>query len=115
MDLKVINGGRKSTGLSTKERIEKIKLLSQHMKDIEANMALINQEAKRIDWKQLETLSEGCLKSVITVLSLIKNTEKSGFITLPSLKKDSKPQLRVVTEKEIQEDIITEFEVNNDK
>lgn len=105
MGLQLLKGGKGDNDLSREDRVEKINLLKQHMRDIESNMALINQESKRIKWDELTLLSNVCYETIVSILALIKNEEKSK---IKEVVNNTRSNLKVVN-KELDEDTITEF------
>lgn len=80
MVFKLIQGGvtesEEKKKLTTQQKVEKIRMMKVHMRGIESNMSIINQQAKALEWKELDQSSQAAYDAVVEVLKVIKRAEK---------------------------------------
>ena len=95
--------------LTSQQKREKISQMKAHMRGIEANMAAINQQAKTIEWDELEKLVGKTHETILDVLRIIKQAEKKD--TLPE---DKRSKFKVIESlnQNLKPDLVSDYENN---
>lgn len=90
----VIKGGSSlsGNGLTKEKRHERLKILTAHMRSIEANMSAIHQQGKILGWDDLSIKTNKIRTDIHNLLKMVKDNEKKLAIVL-----NKKPQISVIT------------------